>query len=97
VTNVKRKERESLEAMLRRFNRKVQESGLVLHARNIRFHEPEKSPKQRKKQAIRKQMIREQFNYLRKVGKLADEGYNRGRSRRLPIKINISKKRLRNL
>jgi ribosomal protein S21 len=43
VVEVKRKDTESFDSLLRRFNRKIQQSGVLIRARKTRFFEPTKS------------------------------------------------------
>ncbi|HEX9503004.1 MAG TPA: 30S ribosomal protein S21, partial [Patescibacteria group bacterium] len=43
MVEVKRKDNESFESLLRRFNRKIQQSGVLVRARKIRFFEPTRS------------------------------------------------------
>jgi len=43
MVEVKRKDNESFESLLRRFNRKIQQSGVLIRARRIRFFVPTKS------------------------------------------------------
>ncbi|NBS41384.1 30S ribosomal protein S21, partial [bacterium] len=43
MVDVKRRKGESFDALLRRFTRRVQQSGNMLEARKIRFHKKEPS------------------------------------------------------
>jgi len=43
MVEVKRRDNESFESLLRRFNRKIQQSGVLIRARRIRFFESPKS------------------------------------------------------
>jgi len=70
VVEVRKRERESSEGLLRRFSRKVQQSGLLLKARKVRFREPEKNDTQLRKDALRKLEIQKERDFLRKTGKL---------------------------
>jgi len=45
VVEVIKKESESLASLLRRFNRQVQQSGLLVEARKIRFYAPPRANK----------------------------------------------------
>jgi ribosomal protein S21 len=55
---IDKKERESFESMLKRFNREVIRSGVINTARQIRFHEKEPNKTALRKSAIRKAKIR---------------------------------------
>lgn len=55
MTQVTRKdEREGLESLLRRFNRKVQQSGVIATARRKQYHEKPPSKQERRQSAITK-------------------------------------------
>ncbi|MCL5666729.1 MAG: 30S ribosomal protein S21 [Patescibacteria group bacterium] len=78
MVEVKRKENESFESLLRRFNRKIQQSGVLVRARRIRFFEPPKSRNLQKVAARRRSQIRSQKEELRKLGKpVAPKRYGR--------------------
>ena len=70
---VKRKKGETFEGMMRRFSRRVQQSGKLLQAKKIRFYEPEKSRNLQRVSALRREDIKKKREYLKKVGKLKDE------------------------
>ena len=69
MVEVKRKDNESFENLLRRFNRKVQQSGVLIRARKTRFFEPGKSRNLVRTAAQRRaemKVVREELN---KIGK----------------------------
>jgi len=71
LVEVKKKDNESFESLLRRFNRKIQQSGVLIRARKIRFFTPTKSRNLQKVAARRRSQIREekeeQKKYMRPV------------------------------
>lgn len=69
MVEVKKKESESLSSLLRRFNRKVQQSGILLEARKARFYDKPKSKRELKESAKRRVKIVKEKEYLRKIGK----------------------------
>jgi small subunit ribosomal protein S21 len=69
LVEVKRKENESFDSLLRRFNRKIQQSGVLIRARKIRFFEAPKSRNLQKVAARRRSQIREQKEELKKFAK----------------------------
>ncbi|MDD5040612.1 MAG: 30S ribosomal protein S21 [Patescibacteria group bacterium] len=69
---VRRKEGESPESLVRRFTKKVQASGVLIRAKRGRFHERTKSKLKLKQEATRRKMIRDKKELLRKIGKLDD-------------------------
>jgi small subunit ribosomal protein S21 len=70
LVEVKRKDNESFESLLRRFNRKIQQSGVLVRARKIRFFEPTKSRNLLREDAARRAENREKREELKKLGKL---------------------------
>lgn len=70
MVEVKRKENESFESLLRRFNRKIQQSGVLVRARKIRFYEPNRSRNLLREDAARRAVNREKREELKKQGKL---------------------------
>ena len=58
MIEVKRKGEEKFDVMLRRFNREVQQSGVLTIAKTKRFFANEINRSQRRKSAIRKNVIR---------------------------------------
>ena len=73
MIEVKKKDNESVGSLLRRFSRKVQQSGLLLQARSSRFQEKTKSKTERRKSALRRNVIVAQKEKDRKLGKLEEE------------------------
>ncbi|MBI2607425.1 MAG: 30S ribosomal protein S21 [Candidatus Doudnabacteria bacterium] len=70
MVEVKKKEGESFESLLRRFNRKIQQSGVLIRARKIRFYTPNKSRNLLRVDAARRAENREKREELKKLGKL---------------------------
>lgn len=73
MAEVKRKKGETFESLLRRFHKKLQQSGRLIQSRKIRFHEKEKNRNQLKKDALRRKEITAKREYLKKIGKLKEE------------------------
>ncbi len=70
MVEVKRKDNESFESLLRRFNRKIQQSGVLIRARRTRFFAPSKSRNLLREDAARRAVNREKREELKKLGKL---------------------------
>jgi small subunit ribosomal protein S21 len=74
MVEVKRRDNESFESLLRRFNRKIQQSGVLIRARRIRFFESPKSRNLQKEAARRRSKIKvekeEQKRFLKPVKKM---------------------------
>jgi len=73
MAEAKRKKSETFESLLRRFNKKVIQSGKILQAKKIRFLEKEPNKNLNKKLALRRLKIKAKKEYLKKIGKLIEE------------------------
>jgi small subunit ribosomal protein S21 len=69
MVEVKKKDNESFESLLRRFNRKIQQSGVLIRARRTRFFEPVKSRNLTRAAAQRRTIIKAQKEELKRLGK----------------------------
>jgi len=70
VVEVKRKERESLESLLRRFNRHIIQSGTVDQVKKHMFHQKDKTKRQNRVSAQYRSVVRDEREVLRRTGKL---------------------------
>ena len=70
VLEVKKQERETSQSLVRRFGRRVQQSGLLVRARKTRFRVKPKSRESQKRAALRREVLRKEYVKLRKLGKL---------------------------
>jgi ribosomal protein S21 len=70
VLEVKRKPGETFESLLRRFTKKTIQSGKILQAKKIRFHQKAKTDRARKESALMREDFRKKRDYLRRIGKL---------------------------
>lgn len=68
MIQVKRKERETAEGLIRRFSRRVQQSGVLRRVRKLRFRQGEKSKDERRNEALYKVKIRKEIDRLKKMG-----------------------------
>ena len=75
MPETRRKPKESFEALLRRFNRQVQQSGTILQARKIRFYTRPKSERALKDTALRRIKIGRKVDYLKRVGKIGKDEF----------------------
>ncbi len=82
VVEVKKKDGESVESLLRRFTKKVQQSGVLLRAKRSRFFEPPRSKRAIRASAIRRSEIKVRKDFLRKIGKLEEYNGRRKPNRR---------------
>lgn len=72
AVEVRKKEKETAASLLRRFSRRVQQSGILLRARRIRFYEPQKSKRQKKIDALRRSIMQKEREKLIKLGKIEE-------------------------
>lgn len=68
---IKRKERENSQGLVRRFTKAVQQSGILIRARKKRFKHREKSEGTKKKAALRREESKKEYEKLRKMGEIA--------------------------
>ncbi len=74
---VKRKKGETFESLLRRFSKRLQQSGRLIEARKKRFVMPEKSKLMRRRSALVKREIAGKREYLKKIGRLKEDTFKR--------------------
>lgn len=73
MVDVKRRKGESFESLLRRYARRLQQSGRVLEARKLRYYAPKPTKNKLKTSAIRRNEIRTKRDYLARIGQLIEE------------------------
>jgi len=66
---VKKEEREAPQSLIRRFSRKMKQSGILLSARKFRFFERDKSKEMKKRSALRREQLRKEYEIAEKMGK----------------------------
>ncbi|MBI5765921.1 30S ribosomal protein S21 [Candidatus Falkowbacteria bacterium] len=76
VVEVKRKKGETFEALVRRFSKKIQQSGRLIQSRKVRYYEAKKNKTAVRTAAARRQEINVKRDYLKKIGKLVEEPRN---------------------
>lgn len=77
MVQFKRKKGESFESFLRRFNKRLQQSGKLYEARKRRYHRKEQNDNARRESALVSLDLRDKKEYLRKIGKLKEESGKR--------------------
>lgn len=73
MIDVKRRKGETFDALLRRFQRRVQSSGKILQAKKVRFWKRDPSRNKRRESALRREEMRVQYEYQLKTGQLKEE------------------------
>ena len=66
----KKRDRETSQSLIRRFSRKVQQSGILLRARRARFRKRPKSSQMKKRAALRREELKKQYDKLKKLGQI---------------------------
>lgn len=70
MVEVRKRDNEGTESLVRRFSRKVQQSGVLLQARKIRFHSRKKSRRKVREEAQRKAELQAERERLIKLGEI---------------------------
>ncbi len=73
MVEVRRKEHETTGAMLRRFTRRVQQSGILLSARKQRFYKSKPKKRAVREQALRRIRKVKEKERLEKLGKTTEK------------------------
>lgn len=73
MIHIKRKEKETTESLIRRFSRRVQQSGVLRQVRKLRYRTLEKSKLARRDEALYKVKIRKEIDKLKKLGKFDED------------------------
>lgn len=81
MVEIKRKKGETFEAFLRRFNKRLMQSGKVLQFKKVRFQNRSLSRNLQKKVKLFQIDANQKREYLKKIGRLPEEDY-RSRKRR---------------
>jgi len=75
MIEVKRKERETSENLIRRFSRRVQQSGVLVQARKSRFRKEDKTRREVREGAMYKARVKKVVDRLKKMGKFDEETF----------------------
>jgi len=67
-----KQERETSQSLVRRFQKRIQQSGLLLQARKIRFRQRRKSEQMKKRAALRREELKKEYEKLKKLGKISE-------------------------
>jgi len=72
VLEVKKQDRETTQALIRRFSKNMQRSGILMQARKKRYQSRTKSELTKKKAALRRITAKTQYEKLKKLGQLKE-------------------------
>lgn len=81
MVEVKKKKGETFEALVRRFSKKIQQSGRLIQSRKIRYYTPKENKTSVRTAAGRRDEINQKRDYLKKIGKLVEDPRSRTRTR----------------
>ena len=85
MIEVKKRENESSESLVRRFTKRVQQSGVLIRAKKRRFYETPKNKRAVREGALRRAIIQDQRELLRRQGKLEEYDLKKRGPRRKPL------------
>ncbi|MFA5985818.1 MAG: hypothetical protein WC819_00535 [Parcubacteria group bacterium] len=71
----KKNDRETTENLIKRFTRRVQQSGVLMHVRRNRFASDEKSKIERRQEALYKNKMRKEVGKLKKLGRFDEDSF----------------------
>lgn len=69
---VKKQNKETTQNLIRRFSRRIQQSGILHQARKIRFRERKKSEQMKKKAALKREELKKEYERLKKLGEIKE-------------------------
>lgn len=72
LVEVRKRDGESAESLIRRFTKKLQQSGKLLRVKKGKYYQPPKNKRQLKVEALRRKELRETKEFLKKIGRLDD-------------------------
>lgn len=70
MLEVKKRDHENSEGLIRRFTRVVQQSGVLLQAKKVRYYQPKKSKNRVREEAQRKSELAAERDRLIKLGEI---------------------------
>lgn len=70
MIEVKKSENESSLSLIRRFNKKIQQSGVLRRARGLQYKKRQESALTKRKKAIKRKKSKNRMEYLWKLGKI---------------------------
>lgn len=81
MLEVQKREHENSEGLIRRFTRVVQQSGVLLQAKKVRYHEKKKSKKKVRDEAQRRGELQAERERLIKLGEIDEFSYPQRKKR----------------
>lgn len=75
MVEVHKRDNETSDSLVRRFSRKVQQSGVLLQARKVRYFEKKKSKRKAREEAQRRSEFQAERDRLLKLGEIDEYSY----------------------
>jgi ribosomal protein S21 len=79
MVEVRKKDNENSETLLRRFTRRWQESGIGVRARKRRFFQKDFTKREKRIRALYRVKKKKEYETLEKLGKLEEERFRKGK------------------
>lgn len=73
---IKKQDRESSQSLVRRFSRRMKQSGILLEARKSKFIGEKKSKQMRKRSALRREQLKKEYEMAEKMNKPVVKKFN---------------------
>ena len=70
AVEIRKNERETSQALIRRFSTAIKKSGVLRRARSLRFRTRKKSGQMQKKMALRREELKREYKRKEKLGKM---------------------------
>jgi ribosomal protein S21 len=67
---VQKKEKETSQSLIRRFNQKVKKSGILRWLKYSQFYQRPKSRQMKKRAALKREEIKKEYERMRKLGEI---------------------------
>ena len=71
----KKNEKETTDGLIKRFTRKVQQSGVLMHVRRNRFDNGTQSKVKRREEALYKKHMKKEVDKLKKMGRFDNDAF----------------------
>ncbi len=82
MLEVQKRDNENSEGLIRRFTRVVQQSGVLLQAKKVRYHEKKKSKMKIREEAQRRSELTAERDRLIKLGEIDEFSYPQKKAKR---------------
>lgn len=84
MIEVKKKDKETSENLIRRFTRRVQQSGVLVNARKSRFRKDKKTRREVRMGAMYRAKVKKVVDNLKKMGKFDEETFKNVKKKLIP-------------